>query len=92
MNILLVSRGYPTKQEPTWGCFERDQAEALSQLGHKVTIISVDIRFRWYWRKLGITQQYINGVSIYNLFCIPYALLFFLPTHLKHRFYAFLYK
>ena len=92
MNILLVSRGYPTKQEPTWGCFERDQAEALSQLGHKVTIISVDIRFRWYWRKLGITQQYINGVSIYNLFCIPYALLFFLPTRLKHRFYAFLYK
>ena len=92
MNILLVSRGYPTKQEPTWGCFEKDQAESLSQLGHKVTIISVDIRFRWHWRKLGVTHQIIDGVNVYDLFCIPYALLFFLPTHLKHKFYAFLYK
>ena len=92
MHILFVSRGYPTKQEPTWGCFEKDQAESLAHLGHKVTVISVDIRFRWHWRKLGITQQHINGVSVYNLFCIPYALLFFLPTHWKHRFYAFLYK
>lgn len=92
MNIFIIARGYPTSKEPTWGCFEKDQAEALSKLGHKVSIVSVDTRFRWYWRSLGITKQKINGVSIYNLFCIPYALLFFLPIRLKHKFYAFQYR
>ena len=60
MNIFIIARGYPTSKEPTWGCFEKDQAEALSKLGHKVSIVSVDTRFRWYWRSLGITKQKIR--------------------------------
>ena len=54
MKIFIIARGYPSQKEPTWGCFEKDQAEALSQSGHQVTILSVDTRFRFYWRTLGI--------------------------------------
>ena len=56
MRIFLISRGYPTKREPQWGCFEKDQAEALAKYGHEVVMLSVDTRFRWYWRKIGITR------------------------------------
>ena len=88
MNIFIISRGYPTKQEPTWGCFEKDQAEALAQLGHQVTILSVDTRFRFYWRKLGIQCGMQNNIATFNIFLLPYALLFFLPKKMKDWFYA----
>jgi len=55
MFIALISRGVPSKRDPQWGCFEKDQAEALAATGHKVVVISVDTRFRFYWRKLGIS-------------------------------------
>lgn len=88
MNIFIISRGYPTKQEPTWGCFEKDQAEALALLGHQVTVLSVDTRFRFYWRKLGIQCGMQNNIATFNIFLLPYALLFFLPKKMKDWFYA----
>lgn len=88
MNIFIIARGYPSKQDPTWGCFEKDQAEALYQLGHQVTILSVDTRFRFYWRKLGIQCGVYNNIATFNIFILPYALLFFLPTKIKEWFYA----
>lgn len=88
MKIFLIARGYPTKQDPTWGCFEKDQAEALSRLGHQVTILSVDTRFRFYWRKLGIQLGVHNNIASFNIFLMPYALLFFLPKKIKDVFYA----
>lgn len=45
MRIFIISRGYPTKEEPQWGCFEKDQAIALKQLGHEIVFLSVDRRF-----------------------------------------------
>ena len=36
MFIALISRGVPSKRDPQWGCFEKDQAEALVAVGHKV--------------------------------------------------------
>ena len=71
MFIVLISRGVPSRHDPQWGCFEKDQAEALTNLGHKVVVISVDSRFRTYWRKLGITHCCINGIDYYNCFLIP---------------------
>ena len=68
MKIFIIARGYPSVKEPTWGCFEKDQAEALASLGHNVTILSVDTRFRWYWRRLGITKKIANGIKIYDFF------------------------
>ena len=88
MKVFLIARGYPTKQDPTWGCFEKDQAEALSLLGHQVTILSVDTRFRFYWRKLGVQCDVHNNIATYNIFLLPYALLFFLPKRIKDVFYA----
>lgn len=44
MYILMIARGYPT-EDPQWGCFEQDQAEALCNNGHQVVVLSVDSRF-----------------------------------------------
>lgn len=71
MYILVISRGVPSPQDPQWGCFEKDQAEALASLGHKVVVASVDSRFRMRWRHIGITHFHINNVDYYDSFWIP---------------------
>lgn len=86
MHILLISRGIPSKKDPQWGCFERDQAVALAKAGHKVVVLSVDSRVRFSWRRLGISHENIDGVDFYNLFWFPnvlfrpiaYRIMFFL--------------
>lgn len=74
MNILLISRGYPSNRDVQWGCFERDQAKALQKLGHTVTVMSIDGRFR-YKRRLGITQISDDGINVYNMFYCPFVIL-----------------
>ena len=54
MYILMIARGYPTEEDPQWGCFEQDQAEALCNNGHQVVVLSVDSRFLWKFRKVAI--------------------------------------
>lgn len=71
MFILQISRGVPSKRDPQWGCFEKDQAEAFAAAGHKVVVISADTRFRFYWRKPGISHYYINGIHYYDCFIVP---------------------
>lgn len=71
MKIFIISRGYPSKKDPQWGCFEKDQAEALVAMGHQVVMISYDTRFRFYWRKLGIDYKASNGVVSYSIYMIP---------------------
>jgi glycosyltransferase involved in cell wall biosynthesis len=71
MYILIISRGVPTPQEPQWGCFEKDQAEALAALGHKVVVASIDCRFKWHLRRIGITHHRINNIDYYDSFYIP---------------------
>lgn len=71
MNVLIVANGYPDKREPQWGCFERDQALALKKLGHEVSILYVDKRFRKYWRKIGKKQFTEDGISIFGIFWFP---------------------
>lgn len=83
MKIFLIARGYPTKQDPTWGCFEKDQAEALAKLGHQVTILSVDTRLRFYWREWGVRHQVHGKIATVNIFLFPIALVFFLPERIK---------
>ena len=74
MNILIVTRGVPSKRDPQWGSFEFDQAKALARLGHHVVMVSVDSRFRLYWRKWGLTRGEKDGIKTYNFFCCPAAL------------------
>lgn len=75
MKILIVANGYPTRREPQWGCFERDQALALKACGHKVIVMSVDGRFRSYWRRIGVSHIQDKGLDIYNIYWFPLALL-----------------
>ena len=71
MNILIIARGYPDKNDPQWGGFERDQAEALSSIGHNVVVASVDKRFRLYRRRLGISRRIDGKVVVYNSYYLP---------------------
>lgn len=74
MNILVISRGIPTKRDPQHGSFEYDQAKALARLGHNVIIASVDSRFRRYWRHIGLTSQKEENIQSYNYFLCPGAI------------------
>ena len=54
MKILLISRGYMSKEDPVLGNFEAEQAFALKRAGHDVIIASIDRRvFRKHFRKIG---------------------------------------
>lgn len=84
MHILIISHGYPTSVDPQWGCFERDQAIALSRLGHKVTVASVDGRYRKYKRKFGIDHIIDGSINAYTIYYFPLAILLF--RHFKRLF------
>lgn len=76
MNIILFTRGIPSKYHPQWGCFEKDQAEALAAYGHKVVCISFDARFKSHRGKLGLHHyENINGVEYYN-YVLPPKVIF----------------
>lgn len=65
MYILIVSHGYPTPGDPQWGCFEKDQAEALIRLGHKVVIAAIDGRVLSYKLPLGLKHYQDEQISAY---------------------------
>ena len=85
MKICIIANGYPTKQEPQFGCFEKDQALALKKAGHDVSILYVDGRFRIYWRKLGITHFKDNGINVYGIFLFPLIFLSKISFKLSHK-------
>lgn len=71
MYILIISRGFPTSIYPQWGCFEKDQAEALAAYGHKVIVLSVDARFKKNRGSMGLHKFEEKGVSYYNYVMLP---------------------
>lgn len=71
MKIVIIANGYPDKKEPQWGCFERDQALALSEQGHQVSVLYVDKRFRTYWRRIGFSHLKEKEVDAYGIFIMP---------------------
>ena len=75
MRIAIIANGYPNKKEPQWGCFEKDQANALAKMGHEVSILFVDRRFRKYWRRIGITRIQEGNITVYGMFYLPLAWL-----------------
>ena len=77
MKILIIANGYPDRRSPQWGCFEKDQALALKAMGHDVTMMYVDRRFRTYWRKIGITKKKTEqGLYVYGMFYLPMGWLY----------------
>ena len=75
MHILIISHGYPTAKDPQWGCFEKDQAEALVSMGHRVTVAVVDMRFRPSSQTFGISHINDGAISAYTYFLLSGKLL-----------------
>lgn len=75
MKILIIARGVPHDNDPQEGCFEMDQAKALSALGHEVVIMSVDSRIRKYWRKIGVSKNVEGNITAYKLFLFPSSII-----------------
>ena len=96
MFILMISRGIPSSKHPQWGCFEKDQAEALASIGHKVVVLSIDGRFLFDRRKRGLTHYNINNVDYYNYFLYPQIITDVinhrLSLHINNRIIEYLYK
>lgn len=67
MKILIVARGYPTKEYPTNGIFEFDQARALANLGHNVIYAAIDTRSIRRKRKWGFTSQTKDGIRVESI-------------------------
>lgn len=86
MRIFVISRGYPSLKSPQWGCFEKDQAEALAKLGHEVVMLSVDTRFRLFWRRIGIESFEANGVGVVNAFYMPSKVVGLIGNAVRKKF------
>lgn len=85
MRICIIANGYPSKKDPQFGCFEKDQAIALQKKGHEVIILYVDGRFRTHWRKLGLISLEEKGIKVFGLFLFPMSLLLKLNYKLHFR-------
>ena len=75
MHVLIISHGYPTVRDPQWGCFEKDQAEALINMGHRVTVAVVDMRFRPFNQSFGISHLNDGAISAYIYFLLSGKLI-----------------
>jgi glycosyltransferase involved in cell wall biosynthesis len=54
MNILIIPSWYPTEDKPGNGIFFKEQAEALCERGHHVTVAYADLRFKLGKLKTGL--------------------------------------
>jgi len=81
MHVLIISHGYPTVKDPQWGCFEKDQAEALVNIGHRVTVAVVDMRFRPLNQAFGISHINDGAISAYIYFLLSSKLI---PSRMRH--------
>lgn len=69
MNILIISRGYPSDKYKRNGIFEFDQARALARLGHKVVYAALDMRSirkkrRFFFESFEKEGVYIEAINI----------------------------
>lgn len=64
-DILIVSRGIPTREYPMNGLFEIDQAKALAAFGHNVKMFVVDIRSILRKRPFGIHHYSVYNVEVH---------------------------
>ncbi len=98
MFVLMIARGFPTSRNPQWGCFEKDQAEALVKYGHKVVVMSVDARLERHRGRLGMHHFENAEVSYYNYVMLP-GILFskvigvdYYRKHIKFHYFEKIYK
>lgn len=82
MRILIISRGYPTKDYPLNGIFEYDQAKALAASGHEVIFAAIDLRSIRRVRRWGTHSFSQDGVHI-EAVSLPLGNL---PKPILHKF------
>ena len=92
MKIFVISRGFPTPKDPQWGSFEFDQAKALRAMGHKVVMLSVDVRWKSKSRIPGIKKKEEEGVISYDLYCGPWVVLSRISLRIYDSFSGYLVK
>lgn len=92
MKIFVISRGFPTSKDPQWGNFEFDHAKALSMMGHKVIMLSVDVRWKSKNRMPGIKINKEGGVTSYDFYCGPWVVLSRISLRLYDSFSGYLVK
>lgn len=92
MHIMVISRGVPSKEYPTNGIFEYDQARALKEAGHNVSFAAIDLRSIRKKRKLGLQKYAFDGIDIfhYSFPCgpIPNAILAKAGVYLYKKVFA----
>ena len=72
MKVFLVARGCPDTGDPQWGNFELDQAKALRNMGHQVTILYVDGRFhKSIFKEFGFHRHTVDGIEYFGIFLYP---------------------
>ena len=59
MLIYILSLGFPSKKYPLQGIFGLDQAKAIASIGHRIILVSIDIRSIRRMRKWGLQKIYI---------------------------------
>lgn len=70
MNILFLPSWYESEEEPISGSFFTEQAEALEELGHSVTIALVDIinyPYKCQQKKFRIIHETRHGLDVYRI-------------------------
>ena len=65
MKVLIIATGYPSSQDSRWGCFERDQAIALKNSGHDVSILVLDAGINRHGLKHGISITHTDAFDVY---------------------------
>lgn len=86
MNIVIIANGYPSKEDPQYGCFEKEQAIALHKTGHQVSILYVDGRFRLKKNNFGIYHLSENGIEIYGIRIFSTTLLSRINFQLHYKY------
>lgn len=84
MQIWVIGRGIPAKENNMLGSFEFEQAQMLERHGYKVYYPVIDLRSLRHKRKIGFAHETIAGVNIETL-NIPIGRA--LPAMIRNKLY-----
>lgn len=67
MNILFITRGFPSETNPMSGNYEAVQAKALAAKGHQVSVLNVRWKsFRYFFKQRSVKHKVVDGVKVYE--------------------------
>lgn len=77
MNVLFVTRGFPSKNDPMRGNYEAVQAKALAKKGLTVAVFDISFRFITHFFEKRMSRTLIDGVTVYHYVAItPFISIF----------------